>query len=116
MILKTLGLYFKRIKLGKITPPKLFEVPFRDIYYMSHGDGETSQYINGVATFEAIKGDKEAPLRYVDSDKVWASSPLGAYEVDLEDDFQRKLVRQAVEQDDKIWKTAKGLAKIKKLL
>ncbi|NDB34194.1 MAG: hypothetical protein EB023_02360 [Flavobacteriia bacterium] len=116
MIAKTIGLYFKRIKLGKLLPPKLMEIPFRDIYYMSHGDGETSQYINGVATFEVLKADKDAPLRYVDSDNVWASSPLGAYEVDMEDDLQRKLVRQAVEQDDKIWKTAKALAKIKKLL
>lgn len=116
MIFKTINLYFKRIKLGKFTPPVLFDVPFRDIYFTSHGDGETSQHINGVATFEAIKGEKEAPLRFVEADKVWASSPLGAYEIDVEDDIQRKMVREAIEQDDAIWTTAKRLAKIKKLL
>jgi hypothetical protein len=91
------------------------EVPFRDVYYMSHGDADTAQYINGVATFEAVK-DKECPLRYVECNDVWASSPLGAYQVDTDTDEHRKLVRVAVEDDEKVWKSAKKIAKAKKLI
>jgi len=117
MMFQAVSLYFKRIKFTKPAQPVLFDVPFRDIYFTSHGDGETSQYINGVATFEAVNDKKEdAPLRFVEADKVWASSPLGAYEIDVEDDTQRRMVRQAIEQDDAIWKTAKKLAKAKKLI
>jgi hypothetical protein len=92
-----------------------FEVPFRDVYYMSHGDAETAQYINGVATFEVV-GEKKCPLRYVESNDVWASSPLGAYQVDIDSDEHRKLVRVAVEDDEKVWKSAKKIAKAKKLI
>jgi hypothetical protein len=92
-----------------------FEVPFRDVYYMSHGDADTAQYINGVATFEAVN-DKECPLRYIDSNDVWASSPLGAYQVDTDADEHRTLVRIAVEDDEKVWKSAKKIAKSKKLI
>jgi len=94
---------------------KTFEVPFRDVYYMSHGDEDTAQYINGVATFEVVK-DKECPLRYIDSNDVWASSPLGAYQVDTDSDEHRTLVRVAVEDDEKVWKSAKKIAKTKKLI
>jgi hypothetical protein len=92
-----------------------FEVPFRDVYYMSHGDADTAQYINGVATFEVVD-DKEYPFRYIDANDVWASSPLGAYQVDTDTDEHRKLVRIAVEDDEKVWKSAKKIAKTKKLI